>query len=250
MTLSLLTQNSELELPHFLASDSEDLLWEKLATFVRQAYGVTSMLYAFTHSRFTVTRTGIMPSIYLRHDHPADYVATFGKAINIEDSVAARLILDGQSHLLWHDFTSMNLSANQRARIAKDEACGMGTGISFGFRFGANSGYAGLCWASRGRDPKEFATLVRARRAEMDRVGAAFHACMRPAMTANRIHLTPREKEVLSLSAGGMTGKQIAQHLELSQKTVENTLDRARHALGAVSTMEAVAKALVYELIV
>ena len=28
-----------------------------------------------------------------------------------------------------------------------------------------------------------------------------------------------------------------------------NTLERARHALGAVSTMEAVAKALVYELI-
>jgi DNA-binding CsgD family transcriptional regulator len=250
MTLSLVTQDSELELPHFLASDSEDLLWGKLATFVSRAYGVTSMLYAFTHSKYTITRTGIMPSVYLRHDHPADYVATFGKAINIEDSVAARLILDGQSHLLWSEFPAMTLSANQRGRIAKDEACGMGTGISFGFRFGANSGYAGLCWASRGRDPQEFATLMHARRAEMDRVGAAFDTAMRPAMIANRIHLTRREKDVLSLSAGGMTGKEIAAYLNLSLKTVGNTLERARHAVGAVSTMEAVAKALVYELIV
>jgi DNA-binding CsgD family transcriptional regulator len=46
-----------------------------------------------------------------------------------------------------------------------------------------------------------------------------------------------------------MTAKQIADHLRLSPKTVANTLERARHAMGAVSTMEAVAKAIVYELI-
>jgi DNA-binding CsgD family transcriptional regulator len=46
-----------------------------------------------------------------------------------------------------------------------------------------------------------------------------------------------------------MTAKQIAEHLQLSPKTVANTLERARKTLEAVSTMEAVAKALVYELI-
>ena len=68
-------------------------------------------------------------------------------------------------------------------------------------------------------------------------------------MIRNRIQLTAREKDVLSWSAGGMSAKQIAEHLALSPKTIANTLERARRAMGAVSTMEAVAKALVYELI-
>ena len=46
-----------------------------------------------------------------------------------------------------------------------------------------------------------------------------------------------------------MTAKQIAEHLHFSPKTIANTLERARKTLEAVSTMEAVAKALVYELI-
>ena len=53
----------------------------------------------------------------------------------------------------------------------------------------------------------------------------------------------------MSYSAGGMTAKQIAEHLGLSPKTISNTLERARKSMEAVSTMEAVAKALVYELI-
>jgi DNA-binding CsgD family transcriptional regulator len=60
---------------------------------------------------------------------------------------------------------------------------------------------------------------------------------------------TPRELEVMSYSAGGMTAKQIADHLQLSPKTIANTLERARKSMHAVSTMEAVAKALIYELI-
>jgi DNA-binding CsgD family transcriptional regulator len=228
----------------------EDLLWQELAQYVRRAYGVTSMLYAFTHSKYTVARTGIMPSIYFRHDYPPDFIAAYGGSLTLDGSVAAQLILNGGTHLFWSDFASMDLSAGQRARIAKDAACGMGVGVSFGFRFGANSGHAALCWAARGADARAFKALITARRAEVDRIGAEFDARIRRAMIENRIRLTPREKDVPSYSAGGMTAKQIASHLGLSQKTVVHTLERARHSLGAASTMEAVAKALVYELIV
>jgi DNA-binding CsgD family transcriptional regulator len=249
MSLTLANRDVSFDEPRFLATDSEDVLWKKLAVFVRGAYGVTSMLYAFTHSKFTVTRTGFMPCVYMRHDHPEDFVASYGQNIALDDTVSAHLILEGRSHLLWSDFHTLKISPTQRAQIAREQALGMGTGITFGFRFGANSGYAGLGWASRDRDPEEFRMLVRARGAEMERVGAAFDKAMRPAMIANRIHLTRRERDVLSLSAGGMTAKQIAAHLNISLKTVGNTLERAREAIGAVSTMEAVVKALVYELI-
>jgi DNA-binding CsgD family transcriptional regulator len=240
----------DLSFSPFLPGAGEDQLWAELSARAGRAYGVTSMLYAFTHSKYTVARTGIMPSIYFRHDHPADFIATYGNSLTLEDSVAAQLILKGETCLFWRDFPAMDLTPKQRARIAKDEACGMGVGVSFGFRFGANSGYAALCWAARDADAQEFKSLIQAKRAEIDRIGAEFDRLMRPAMIANRIRLTPREKDVLSYSAGGMTAKQIAAHLGLSQKTIAHTLERARNSLGAVSTMEAVAKALVYELIV
>jgi LuxR family transcriptional regulator, quorum-sensing system regulator SdiA len=235
--------------PDFSKFDDEDRLWAALFDFVHSAYGVSSMLYAFTHSKYTVSRTGIMPSIYLRHSYPDDYIATYGGELTLDNSVAAELILAGGSHLFWSDFPQMDLSPGQRERIAIDQALGMNTGISFGFRFGANSGFAALCWASRHADPQDFKRLMNENRAEIDRLADAFQLRMRSLMIASRIKLTPREKEVLSYSAGGMTAKQIATHLSLSQKTVANTLQRARHAMGAVSTMEAVAKALVYELI-
>jgi DNA-binding CsgD family transcriptional regulator len=125
----------------------------------------------------------------------------------------------------------------------------MGVGVSFGFRFGGTSGFGGMCWGKRYADADEFEAIWLKHRAEMVALAHQFEAIMRPAMVWQRFSLTPREIDVMSFSAGGMTQKQIAEHLHLSPKTIANTLDRTRKKLDAVSTMEAVAKALIYELI-
>ena len=54
---------------------------------------------------------------------------------------------------------------------------------------------------------------------------------------------------LIAIAVGGMTAKEIGLHLGIAEKSVFNILDRARKALHAASTIEAVAKALVYELI-
>ncbi len=233
----------------FTATDTEDELWVKLEALVRETYGVTAMMYAFTHSKYTVSRTGLMPSIYLRHNYPDDYLATYSNGLNLDDSLAAGFLLEGQTPLLWSDLKSLPATPPQRGRFDLEREFGLDVGISFGCRFGGNSGIAALCWAARHADAAEFQNLVQRKRGEMETVATAFDALMRPLMVRNRIRLTPRETDVLSYSAGGMSAKQIAEHLALSPKTITNTLERARRSLGAVSTMEAVAKALVYELI-
>ena len=58
------------------------------------------------------------------------------------------------------------------------------------------------------------------------------------------IHLTPRERQVLTLLARGVDQKGIAAQLVLSEKTVATHIQRLLAKLGAHSRAQAVATAL------
>jgi DNA-binding CsgD family transcriptional regulator len=57
------------------------------------------------------------------------------------------------------------------------------------------------------------------------------------------VPLTPREREVVALAAGGLASKAIADRLYLSVRTVDNHLQRAYTKLG-VTAREDLASAL------
>ena len=61
---------------------------------------------------------------------------------------------------------------------------------------------------------------------------------------SSRVELTPREHEVLTLLAGGLTQQQIADELVISPKTVGTHLQRILGKLGAHSRAQAVGMAL------
>lgn len=58
------------------------------------------------------------------------------------------------------------------------------------------------------------------------------------------VHLSPREREVLSLLAWGLRPNQIAQELKISQKTVESHLENLKKKLGFRTITELRAMAL------
>lgn len=62
-------------------------------------------------------------------------------------------------------------------------------------------------------------------------------------------HLTPRQREILSLLAEGQPVKTISRRLSLTEATVRNHVQLLFVALGAHSQLEAVARARAYELI-
>ena len=55
------------------------------------------------------------------------------------------------------------------------------------------------------------------------------------------LHLTPRQAEVLALLERGLTTRQIAEELQLSNETVRNHIRRLLRTMGAHSRLEAVA---------
>jgi DNA-binding NarL/FixJ family response regulator len=56
--------------------------------------------------------------------------------------------------------------------------------------------------------------------------------------------LTPRQEQVVRLASGGMPAKEIARHLGISKRTVEDHFNAARERLGAANRMELITRAL------
>lgn len=64
------------------------------------------------------------------------------------------------------------------------------------------------------------------------------------------VHLSPREKEVLTACAHGMKASMIARLLGISEKSVKNYKHKIVRKFDVVSTTEAVAKAMALGLII
>ncbi len=85
-------------------------------------------------------------------------------------------------------------------------------------------------------------------------LGRMFHDSVLPGLgpeilSTPHMRLTPRERQCLSLSAGGMTSKQIAARLDRSLPTVTLHLATATRKLGARNRFHAIALACHYRLI-
>ncbi len=235
-------------LPNFSRFVCEDEIWTEMFIYVAREFGVTAMMFAFTHASQFASRAGLTENLILRHNVPEDYLVA-NKGLQLDEDVVVKMSLHGGSCILWSKIDAWDMSADDREQHERDKALGFGVGVSYGIRFGGTTGAASLCMGARHADAKCFDARVIARDAELQALVREFDRHMRPAMVATRMKLTAREREVLSLSAGGMTAKQIASQLGLSPKTVEHTLERARKSLGAMSTAEAVAKSIVYGLV-
>ncbi len=65
-----------------------------------------------------------------------------------------------------------------------------------------------------------------------------------PLIRPPRTHLTPREKEILTLAVAGQRAKQIARTLWLSPHTVKNHLKSAYRVLGVSNLADALLQAV------
>lgn len=63
----------------------------------------------------------------------------------------------------------------------------------------------------------------------------------RPTGSKRRAALTPREIEVLTLTARGQTARQIAEKLSITKRTVDAHVQRATFKLGAANKTNAIA---------
>lgn len=231
-------------------TDDEETLWAKARRFAEDRLGVTSILFGFTHSRHLAGRVGMTQSLYIRHDHPTDYLRRFAPDRILDDDLCALILLGGTGVFLWDTLAGSDEhteAQRERARIDREE--GMGVGVSLGFRFADGHGIAGVGLAARWMPAEEFRGRWAENGAETVDFFTRFEALMRRRMVEARLVLTPRQRDVLSLSVGGLPGKSIAARLGISEGRVERLFREIRTRLEADTTIEAAAKALAYKLI-
>jgi LuxR family transcriptional regulator len=228
----------------------EEGLWAELQDVFRDRLGTTSILYGFTHNVHLSNRVGFTRSLVIKHNHPPAYLACFKLEEFLDTDVSAMLLFENCGPFLWSDLDGLpTLTKDHRSRIGVDREFGLNVGVSLGFRFNGGRGVAGIGLASKGLEPREFAELWKAGEKKHIALLTEFDHLMRPIMVGNRLKLTPRCKECLQLSVVGMSAKEIGLQLGITERAVFNTLNRARHSLQAGNTIEAVAKALAYDLI-
>lgn len=233
-----------------LPTDDEDTLWEKIHQFTHRHLGITSILYGFTHTRHMKDMVALDRCFIVRHSHPQDYVEHFGHSSFLENDLCAVSLITGACPFLWHHahgVAEATPAQKEQARI--DREFGMDVGVSLVFHFAQERGTAGIGLAARWMDPSVFEERwLREREVVMEYIDR-FEPLMRKKMVANRLKLSQRQQQVLAYSAAGFLVKEVAELLKVKEGTVYNYLEAARNALQASTTLEAVAKAYVYELI-
>jgi DNA-binding NarL/FixJ family response regulator len=163
------------------------------------------------------------------------------EAGNAED--ALQIAADRQPSLVLLDVHLPGFSGYEICRLLREEH-GQRLGIIFlsgtktesidratGLGFGADD------YVLKPFEPEELVARVRAvlRRSEPAPRGSA--------AGNDSFHLTPREREILSLLAGGLTQDQIAEQLVIAPKTVATHIERILGKLGVQSRAQAVAVA-------
>jgi DNA-binding CsgD family transcriptional regulator len=234
----------------FSDGDTEDQLWDALHAYAGRHFGITSVLFGFCHSRATVARTGITKALLIRSSHPPDALAGYTDDNLLNDDASAARLFNSQEPVLWSRSIDWDGATEaHRLRDEFDNQQGMRAGVSIGFTFAGGRGIGGIGLCARHMPEEEFDNIWSREKSEIIAMVNAFSPLMRRSMIGNRFRLTPRERDVLTFAAGGLSSKQIGQQLGITTKAVFKINQRARKTMQAASMVEAVAKASVFGLI-
>ncbi len=209
-------------------------------------------LYSIDHAVFHVVKTAVEPNDHplILTTYPQEWVDTYTSKgyFSIDPVVAA-----GRGGFLPFDWSSLDWSSRRSADFLREADC-----------FGV--GRHGVTVTVRGpffekslftiTSTSDHATWMKIRHRAIQDFQVIGHHLHQQVMQLSGLRknglvmrLTPREKQCLELLARGRLPKQIANDLDISERTVRLYLTSCRSKLGTRTTGETIAKGIVYELV-
>lgn len=228
----------------FRQAASRDELWAMLHRHM-DSIGVTGIMYG-SEARPSSEGTH---DIFLTSYDPAFVEAKLSNRLfQCDEYVRAARV--ETSPVLWSETERLeNLSREAQRSLELDWDYGVLAGVTLPMRFHHGIGRSGMGLHAAGMKWTEFDRLWASNRNGICIVANAFDVCLREQHAGEYFNLSRRERECLLWLICGLRREQIAHRLDIHLKTVEKQIESARRKLKAATVAQAVATALVYNLV-
>jgi DNA-binding CsgD family transcriptional regulator len=231
-------------------SENVELLWLQLNEALRDAYDVGSIFYlSYPVCDAAGTPEMLMSRAVWKTNYPPAYLKALSANLFTHDYAALHLLTTG-TITRWHDEDSApKMTKEQRNRRALDEKYAMSIGCYMPIftRSHRMCGMFGL--SSLSQNAQNFDAVIAEKHDQLQEVLTAFDERFREPLAKIFFKLSPQEMRVLAYLAGGMAVARLAYEMTLSVKTIEAHMASIRKKTAALTSAEAVAKAVFFNLI-
>ena len=233
------------------ALDNVDAFWSRIHAEL-QSFGVRSVQFAAMASRREVELGRLTRSLIWRSTHPAEYIEALGGGDEfLDNDLSAQHCVVSSDLIFWHDDQVWATATPQQRRqwaIERDLGLGIGVTVPSSYYVRRQLGGVGIATPDIPRD--EFPKYWRRHGRQILAICGILDTGMREQHMGSLVGLSPREQECLTWLAVGLRPDQIADRLRISNKSVDKYIQGAKVKLRASTRDHAVAKALIFNLIV
>ena len=219
-----------------------DACWNVFLNEVK-GLGFCNALYGFVTSKAEADHG---PEITYFSNYPDDWHEEYERLGGQKNDYSVAHCINFKNDLRWYMPAQMEqLTTEQKAIELAAQKFGAPNGITFPLRAGAGGKDWGGVGLATQLDNKAFDALLAECQDYLRLISQIFHSVVlsRP-LSKNILLLTDKEKEALSLAARGLKTKQIADRLGITDKSVEQRIDRATSKLDSSNRTQAVAEAI------
>ena len=231
-----------------ISSNLDDLFQRMMK--LQGNYGISSGLYGVSYCKSTAQHDGITDSLFLKTNYSKDFLDHFGSEEFLDDDITAIHCLSKTTPLIWHEYDRY-YDVNDNQRYYMEEGAyqfDMSVGVAIPVRFNEFGG-GGMGLSAQGLGANEFIKIWSSYQHEITTITKIFDELTRTKFVDDEFKLNAREKDILNWLANGITIQEIAYKLNLGSSTIETQLRSARIKLGAKSNIQAITKAMVFNLI-
>lgn len=235
---------------NIIRATSADDLWDAVMAELAN-YGVTSLFYGVLASMREAEAHGLSKSVLWRSNHPQSYFDVYKPIRLLETDLSALRAVYSFEPTFWHDaghWEDQEPEVQKRSRI--EDELGFAVGFSMPLALPTHGGVisgAGICAGEL--KAVEFDRMWCDKGTHLQSVLSLLDVGMRKQHFTSFVGLTKREKDCLSWLAAGLRPDQIAEKLGIGYRSVDKYINAAKHKLKAATRDQAVARALIFQVI-
>jgi len=231
------------------AISDPDLFWEQ-ANLALNNYGVTSIFYGAIATKADTLAKPTTKSVTWKCNHTHEFVDYFGENRLLDNDLSFEHALRETDLFKWHDLSQWeDASKEQRAQGYAEREMGLYVGFTLPTTYFCNHHYGAMGVSMAEFSPEEYEKFWPEKHVELMQVLSLLDAGMREQHLKHVIGLAPREKETMEWLASGKRPDQIADLMKIGYRTVDKYIDSSKRKLKARTRDQAVAKALIFNVI-